>query len=213
MSDPVDFCEERETFLEPKYDITRIFDYLQAQVPSLTTDMASITVWAAVEDFYIRSTYRREHVYWKLNPGETVLKFDPYDRDWRVCKFMGFRGLWNVKFIPPGEVRDLTCPCPDNERTGEALLALKPNSINTKLPYDVMTTYWEAICAGAMSKLYMQPGKPYSNPQGAALHARMFRAGIAAARADAQAHHLREAASWSFPYFATGGRADGRQGL
>jgi hypothetical protein len=206
MSDPCD----RDQFYQAKYDVTRLFDYVQALVPGLTSDMAALTIWQAIEDFYIRSAYRREHVYWCLNPGETTLNFDPYDSAWRVCWFMGFRGLGNPKFIPPGKVVDLTCPVPDSVRNGEAVLALKPDSFETELPYDVMTTYWEAIASGALYRLHLQPGKPYSDLNAAQIHAKMNRSGIASARANAQAQHLGEAAPWSYPYFATGGGANGR---
>lgn len=209
MSD--DLCVRGE-FYQPPTDITRLFDYVQSLVPGVTTDIASQTIWSAIEDFYMRSTYRREHVYWCLNPGETVLNFDPYDNKWRVCRFMGFTGLLSPKFVPPGRVIDLACPTPDNERNGDALLALKPDSFATELPYDVMTTYWETIAAGALYRLFTQPGKPYSDLPSAQIQARLNRAGIASARADIQSHHLRDGASWSFPYFATGG-ASGRQGL
>jgi len=212
VSDPCD-TPRAGAFYQSAYDVTRIFDYVQAVMPGVTTDMVSLVIWQAIEDFYIRSTYKREHVYWCLASGETTLDFDPYNSYWRVCRFMGFCGLSNPKFMPPGRVVDLTCPVPDSERRGEAILALKPHSYDTELPYDVMTTYWEAIASGALYRLFMQPGKPYADLNSAGMHAKMNRSGIASARAAAQAQHLREAAPWSFPYFATGGRASGRQGL
>jgi len=209
-----DACDTGPEFFRTKNDITRLFDNLQALMPGLTNDMASLAIWNAIEDFYMKSAYERQLVYWVLNPGETQLHFDPYDKagDWRVCRFMGFTGLNKPKFVPPGLVIDLTSP-PDTTRNGEAYLALKPNSIDTALPYDVMTTYWETLLNGALHRLYMQPGKPYSDLNASQAHGRLYRSGIASARADAQARHVREGSSWSFPYFATGGHTSGRQGL
>jgi hypothetical protein len=194
------------SFFRTAYDVTRLFDNCQAQVPGVTTDMVSLAIWAAIEDFYIRSAYRREHVYWQLNPGECRLDFDAYDDNWRVCWFLAFNGLSNPKFVPPGQVIDLTCPTPDSVRNGEALLALKPDNIDVELPYDVWTTYWETLFNGAMHRLYMQPGKPYSDIQAALTFGKMYRSGIATARADAQARHLGEGSNWRFPYYANGGR-------
>jgi hypothetical protein len=191
-------------------DVTRLFDNCQAQVPGVTTDMVSLAIWATIEDFYIRSAYRREHVYWRLDPGQSTLCFDPYDNNWRVCRFMAFTGLSRPKFVPPGMVVDLTCPPPDSARNGEALLSLKPNTIDTELSYDVWTAYWETLFNGAMYRLYMQPGKPYSDMQAAMMFGRMYRSGLASARADAQASHLAEGSNWRFPYFANGGHASGR---
>jgi hypothetical protein len=211
MSDSCD--QPPEGYFQTSNDVTRLFDNLQAIIPGLTTDVASLVIWNTIEDFYIKSTYRREHVYWTLPPGETVLQFDPYDTQWRVCRFMGFSGLSNIKFVPPGRVIDLTYPAPDSERRGEALLALKPKDIQTQLPYDVLTTYWETLMSGACHRLYLQPGKPYSDLNAAQAFGRLYRSGIASARGDVQAGHLRDGSSWRFPYFAAGGRAHGRQGL
>ena len=61
-------------------------------------------------------------------------------------------------------------------------------------------------------RLYMQPGKPYSDLGAARLHAMIYRVGIAAARADIQAGHVREGSSWFYPYFARGS-ANGQQRL
>ena len=209
MSDP---CGQGGLF-QTANDVTRLLDNLQMQVPGLTSDMAALVAWNTIEDFYIRSTYRREHVYWQLNPGEVQLQFDPYDQNWRVCRFMDFCGLQKPKFIPPGTVLDLTSPTPDVVRNGEILLALRPKDINVELPADVWTTYWETLLAGAMYRLFYQPGKPYSDMNAGQLCGRAYRSGIASARADIQARHLRDSQAWSYPYFATGGRADGRQGL
>lgn len=193
-------------------DITRILDKVQSTMPGLTTDMASMVTWTTIEDFYIKSTYRREHVYWELCPGETILDFDPYDADWRVCRFLELSGLFTWKIIPPGRVIDLTSPTPTGVRNGEALLALKPDNINVDLPYDVMTTYWEGIMSGVLYRLFMQPAKPYSDLNAAQIHGRLYRSCIASARGDAQAWHVRDGSSWQYPYFATGGHPGGRYG-
>jgi hypothetical protein len=203
-------CIRPDTYFQTATDITRLFDNLQALIPGVTTDVVSLVIWNTIEDFYQRSTYRREHVYWQLNPLEYTLQFDPYDKDWRVCRFLGFRGLSNVKFVPPGQVFDLTCPCPETLREGEALLALKPNNLNTLLPYDVWTNHFETLLNGAMERLFYQPGKPWSDVKAMALCAAQYRRGVASARAEAQAGHVREGSSWQFPYFAMGGHASGR---
>ena len=193
--------------------LDRLLDNVGGVVPGLTTDVLTMVCWNTIEDFYMKSTYRREHVYWHLHPGETVLRFDPYNQDWRVCRFMAFSGLSKVKFTPPGTVTDLTYPTPDNDRSGEALLALRPKNLGVALPDDVWTTYFDPLVSGVLYRLYIQPGKPYSDLNAATAYGRLYRSGIASARADAQAQHLREGQSWAFPYFAVGGHADGRQGL
>lgn len=190
-----------------------IYDAVQIQLPGLTTDVAAMAIWSSVETFYIKSTYRRELVSWVLNPGDNVLQFDPFDINWRVNRILDFRGLANFVIMPPGKVTDTSPSPPDSTRQGLALLVLKPGSLATELPYDVMSTYWETLVSGALHRLCLQPGKPYSDLNAAQIHGRLYRSGIASARADVQAGYVRDGSSWSYPYFATGGRANGRQGL
>jgi hypothetical protein len=201
MSDP---CDEQPEFLSVASDIDRLLDNIQGVMPGLTTDMTTLVAWNTIEDFYQRSTLRREHVYWRLPPGVVTLDFDPYDSNWRVCRFIAFIGLSSAKFTPPGRVRDLAYPVPEDERDGQAILALKPSSIRTELPYDIWTQWFETLLAGALYRLYLQPGKPYSDPQAARLYAAIYRAGVASARAQAQAHNLTGGSSWRYPYFAQG---------
>jgi hypothetical protein len=196
-------------YLSPDPGPSRLLDNLQAIVPGLVVDMANMVCWNTIEDFFVRSTYRREHIFWRLDPGVMTINFDPYDQNWRVCRFLDLVGH-NLKIEPPGRIRDLTSPAPDVTRDGEVTLALKPRSINTPLPFEVWTTYWETLLNGALYRLYMQPGKPYSDLGAAQLTGRMYRSGIASARSDAQAGHLRDGVAWGFPYFANGGHSDGR---
>jgi hypothetical protein len=199
-------------YLSPEPGVDRLFDNVGAVIPGLTTEVLSMVIWNTIEDFYMMSTYRREHIYWRMDPGVLTISFDPYDQDWRVSRFLGFSGLDRVKFEPPGRIRDLTSPPPTTARSGEILLSLKPRSINTTLPYDVWTTYFDVLYNGALARLYMQPAKPYSDMKTGAVYTSMYRRGVASARADAQAAHVREGSSWSYPYFAAGGYPSGRGG-
>jgi hypothetical protein len=184
-------------------DISRLLDNIQTLVQGATTDMVSMQVWNTIEEFYQRSTLRREHVYWKMDPGVYTLNFDPWDGHWRVCRFLQFRGLSHVKFEPPGRIRDLTYPA-NAERTGEILLALKPVSIEVSLPYDVWTEHFEALLHGSLYRLYIQPQRPWSDPQSAKLEYTLYMRGIQSARAKVQSGNLTDGVLWRFPYFATG---------
>jgi hypothetical protein len=197
-----------EVYYQPQPDITRLFDTIQSYVPTVTTDMVAMAIWGAIEEFYIKSTYRRDYVSWSMAPGIAMVDLDPQGT-WRVCRFMEFEGLSRVRFQPPGKIYDLTIPVPTTTRSGHALLALKPNDFNTVLPYDIYSTYWDTLLQGALFRLHMQPGKPYSDLQIAQGYGRLFRSGVATARAEAQAGHLRDAQAWSFPYYANGGHASG----
>jgi len=192
------------SFLTENPDLGRLYDNVMAQVPGLTTDMCVLVAWNTIEDFYQRTTYRREHVYWRMDAGVYSLNFDPWDPEWRVFRFLWYRGPDNVKFEPPGVLRDLNAMPPPATRNGEVLLALKPKSIATRLPYDVWTLWFETLQAGMMYRLFLQPKKPYSDIQLARLHGAMYVSGCAGARALRQANSITDGASWRFPLFAAG---------
>jgi hypothetical protein len=195
---------EEPDYLEDNPDIKRLYDNIQALVAGVTYDMLRMETWNTIEDFYQRTTLRREHVYWIMQPGVMTLDFDPFDSHWRVCRMMQFRGLYNARFEPPGRVRDLQTPVPDNVRKGEITLALKPKDIDVPLPYDIWSQWFDTLCAGVMYRLYLQPMKPYSSVQAARLYAAMYTSGVGRARALVQNGNLTEGVTWRFPLFATG---------
>jgi len=185
-------------------NLDALYDAVQLQIPGVTADNVQLQAWRAIEDFYIRSTYRREHVYWRMDPGVATLSFDPWDSHWRVFRFLGFQGLSRPKFEPPGRVRDLAWPIPDSTRNGEVLLGLRPTDINTPLGDDAWAMWFDTFVAGTMSRLFMQPGKPYSDAQMGKLQALEFRHGVVQARAHVQSGFITEGTAWRYPYFAGG---------
>jgi len=202
MSDPCD--DLNPGWLSDKPELSRLLDNVQVQCPGVTSDLVTLVAWNTLEDFYQRSTYRREHIYWRMDPGIISINFDPYDREWRAFKFLDFRGLSNPKFEAPALLRDLTCPCPDTTRDGEVLLALKPASIKTRFPYDIWTVWFETLLAGVVGRLYMMAGKPFSDPNMARVHLAKYSGGVARARAAMQSGNLTDGVMWRFPYFAIG---------
>lgn len=194
-------------FLTDDPDVGRLYDNVMAQVPGVTSDMIALVAWNTIEDFYQRTTYRREHVYWRMDPGIYYINFDPWPGDngeWRVFRFLWFRGPDNFKFERPGAMRDLNATPPPSTRNGEVLLALKPKSLETELPYDLWSLWFECLQAGMMYRLMLQPAKPYSNMQAARMFAAQYTSGCAAARAMVQSNNITDGASWRYPLFAPG---------
>lgn len=185
-------------------NLAGLYDQVQLQLPGVTTDNVVLQTWNAIGDFYIRSTYRREHVYWQMNPGVVTLSFDPWDSHWRVFRFLEFRGLSRPKFELPGRIRDLAWPHPDTTRNGEALIALRPSCHDAPLGDEFWYMWFDTVVAGAMSRLFMQPGKPYSDAGMGRVQAQLFAQGVAQARAHVQSGFLTEGTFWRYPYFALG---------
>ena len=187
-----------------KFGLEALYDQVQLQMPGVTTDNVVLQTWNAISDFYVGSTYRREHIYWRMNPGVNTLSFDPWDSHWRVFRFLGFRGLSRVKFEPPGRIRDLSWPIPDTTRNGETYVALRPECHTTQLGDDFWAMWSNTIEAGVLGRLYLQPGKPYTDAAMGRVQYQLFSKGVAQARAHAQAMFVTDGVPWRYPYFAYG---------
>lgn len=196
----------------PTHGLESLYDQIQLQLPGLTTDNAVLQAWAAIDEFYVSSTYRREFVYWQMDRGVSVLNFDPYDSHWRVFRFLGFRGLSRPKFEPPGRLRDLQYPVADTVRNGEVLLALRPINVNTPLGDDFWAMWFDTVLAGALGRLYLQPGKPYSDAGVGRVQRQLFTQGVAQARAHVQSLFVTDGIPWRYPYFAYGRSKNGGWG-
>jgi len=188
------------------------YDQIQLQMPGVTFDNVKLQVWNSVSEFFMRSTYRREHVYWRMDPGVNTLSFDPWDSHWRAFRFLEFRGLSRPKFEPPGRIRDLSWPIPDTTRNGEVLIALRPSCHDAPLDDNFWFMWTDTIVAGAMSRLFLQPGKPFSDAGMGRVQAGLFGSGVAQARAHVQSMFITEGTPWRYPYFALGRSKNGGWG-
>lgn len=193
------------TFLGADPGVERLYDNVQAVVPGIGLAATKLAAWNTIENFYIQSTARREHLYWKMAAGVLTIDFNPYDADWLVAWILDYTGLTNGKVEMPSVLRDLTSPTPTVERNGEVWVALKPVSFDANFEPALWSQWFETILAGTLFRLYSQPAKPYSSPPLATFHGKEYRKGVAVARGTAQ-RGFTNAPSWRFPYYAGGMR-------
>lgn len=78
-------------------------------------------------------------------------------------------------------------------------VALKPSRTAATVEDVLFEDHAETIGAGALSKLMMQAGKPYANPQVSAIHLKVFESGINAAKQAASRGHVRSALRVKIP--------------
>lgn len=177
--------------------LERIYDAVEAILPGVLHPVVQMTLWDAIEDFCARSTLWRATVGWDLPAGDSTLNLSPLDADTRVRWVLDVRGLVRWRVEPPARLVDLMNGAQD--RTGTALVACAPRKLGGALPSFLLDDWSEALRDGALSRLYMQPAKPYTNMQLAQFHGRRFKAGITQAKVSAL--HA-GAPLWRFPYFA-----------
>ena len=205
MSGTITPQSDQQTALGAAPDVERLYDNVQAVLPSVTLPLIRMAAWNAIEEFALRSTYFRDIVSWNMAPGVRDVDFNPYSADMVVCWVLHAHGLTNFHISPPARLVDMMEPT--GARSGWALVALKPVSFDTDLPQEMWSNWFETLFDGTMFRLYGQPVKPWSNPQSALYHGTRFRQGIARARDIAERGHTdQQSPRRNFPYFARGRR-------
>jgi hypothetical protein len=204
----------------PSPDIQRLYDNVQAVVPAVSLPVITLQTWNAIEEFYLRSTLRREEVLWTMGSGVDEVDFNPFDADWLVAWILDVGPAYGVssaanttsvsgrdlRIDPPSLLRDIHNPVPTTQRQGSALLALKPVSLDIEFPPMLWMQWFDVILDGVLFRLYGMPSKPYSSTQLATYHGTRFRGGIRRARDYAQRQYTDGGGRWCFPYFSRGHR-------
>lgn len=197
------------SYLGSNPGLDRLLDNVQAEVPAVSLAIIQMCAWNTIEDFYMKSGWRRELVYWTMAPGVTEIDFNPFDENYLVSWVLDVSGLHRFHVTPPGLLKDLQ---PATAlRTGEALLSLKPVSyaaITTAgVGPELWSTWLEVIKSGVLTRLYGMPAKPYSSPQLAMFHGKSYSVGVARARGIADNNfNGAQGGRWAFPSFANGRR-------
>jgi hypothetical protein len=149
-----------------------------------------------------------------MGPGANTVDFNPFDEDWLVAWILDLGPAYGVpnlpastsvsgydlRVYPPAVLRDIHNPVSTQTRTGGALLALKPVSLDIEFPSELWMHWFDVILDGVLARLYGMPSKPFSNPQLGTYHSTRYRGGIRRARATVSGGR------WCFPYFSRGHR-------
>jgi hypothetical protein len=211
MSESVTPSDDGQTFLGANPDVERLYDNIQATLPSITLPLLKLAAWNAIEEFAIRSTYFRDEVSWQMGPGVNQVDFNPYSAEFTVCWVLAQSGLFQWRVAPPAQLKDLVTPVSTLARQGKAILALKPLSFEVELPPEMWSNWFETILDGTLFRLYGQPGKPWSAPSLATYHGTRFRQGMMRARdISNRAFSNQQGPQVRFPYFARGRSGSGQ---
>lgn len=94
--------------------------------------------------------------------------------------------------MEPGQLRLFRIPMADAQQGLKLRLSVTPSETATGLPDDIALRFRDAMHVGAKARLMLYPGKPWSNPELAAVYAQAFtglieRANVNAARAHVNA--------------------------
>lgn len=198
---------DNDGYLGDDPNLTRLLDNVQSVVPGAILSQVNLAAWNAIEEFYLRSTVRRELLQWQMQPGVQQIDFNPYDAEWLVSWVLAVTGLASYRIEAPGTLIDRNFPY--ERRYGSVLLALKPVSFKSLPASELWVQWFETILAGTLFKLFEQPAKPWSSLPLAQIHGKRFRLGIMRARGIAQQNFTSNGSSWVFP--RSQGFANGRR--
>lgn len=166
--------------LELPGTINRLTDALQIRLPGVLYDMARAVLWDTVEDFCARSTWYAVGVTWSSLDvsGTTIVVPDPAGA--KIHRILEIYGVSAYTIIPPNTIISFDA----SDVTGSALTALRPDSLdNTPVP--LLETWFEALLAGALSRLYADASKPYANKDLAAAYAGLYEQSVMQAASQA----------------------------
>lgn len=197
-------------FVSATGGLSRILDGIEGALPGVPDTMVQLCVWDALEEFCVRSTYWRMTVAWSLAPGVSRVDLNPIDdialvsTVLRVCPRGTNAPRWRL--APQATLVD-TGDDYSTVRSGTARVVCKPRRLDDLVvPTFLLNDWSEALRNGALSRLFAQHLKPWSNPSMAEYHGKRFRDQIRLARDEQRFRNDRTAAF--FPYFA-GGRLRG----
>ncbi len=93
-------------------------------------------------------------------------------------------------------------PTPTKADTAVVAVAVMPVAQAGTLPTYMTEMFFDALLAGAKSRLLAMPGRPYTSAPAAQLQQRIFKQQCQLARAEVLSKYTQGLQDWAFPYFA-----------
>lgn len=173
--------------------LEQFYPQLNVLMTGVPKPMMRQALIAALTDFCAQSTYWRE----LLAELSSIQAQRIYDLDTPTdTRFAGYLTC----LMAGEEIGGFSMPSPntvqfdaDQQRPVQLIGAVKPTPNVQRVPESIFASYCEAICHGAVARLLVMPGKPWSDASKVAYHQGEFREGISRAQRDVQQGYLTNA--------------------
>lgn len=207
-------------------DISAWTNELRVKVAGLTLDVAELEIKAAIREFYNKSGLWVETL---EGLGTTAAVntldlsaaavLDGHDATVLYVGYIKYDSLYlkaqhqldstlvgstptQFYMNQAGVARLIPTPAATVANIIKAEVILAPAFTTDVAPDDAGNVWFDEILDGILGKIYLHPGKLYTNPASAQYHLRRFRQGIATARDTARRRYTRTENSWVFPAWA-----------
>lgn len=190
--------------------LERLMDNARVHLPGAIDDALKLELFNTLNEFFSASRSWMDEIRVRARPDKTVYILAT-DEAGTPCSLVSLVNASNspvAATMPmPGELRLRYAPSQEETYTATvALTTVDPEDHDgyPQMPEWTLTQYYDGVLAGLLSKMFLQPAKPYSNERLSVLYGRKFRAAIATAAGEARRQHLYGGQRWRFPVFAGG---------
>lgn len=188
--------------------LTRLMENVRIHLPGALDDAIRLELFNTADEFFKYTRSWQEDIVFETGAGETSYEIDP-DEDGTIISLLAIenasetpvRGTMAVPGIvildtEPSQVEELTATV--------ALTVVDPVRTDDypRLPDWFLTKYYDAVLDGLLSRMMLQPAKPYTNERLALLRGRTWRAKLASAKAEALHKNRQGGQTWRFPSYA-----------
>lgn len=186
--------------------MTRLMANARMRLPGVLDDPLKYELFNTLDEFFQFSDIWVEEIDFDTVVGEVTYEIEPESAGGTINRLMS---LFNVNLVPVGvtmgEIGTLILT--ETPTTVDTLTATVSLSVQDptrtdgypQCPEWILQKYNLRLLDGVLSRVMTQPAKPYTNPQLAAYHARVFNTAKSAARVEARTANLNGGQAWRFP--------------
>lgn len=194
-------------------DMNRLMDHARIRLPGALDAAIQMELFAVMNEFFQSSNIWYEDIQFPVQPtadsyldNPDAYTYDVIPTQGSITRLMGVvdsKGLPIKAYMPTlGQV--VLNFSPNTADTYTARVALTVSDPVTRDGYPefpdwIMDKYGNDILDGVLARMMAQIAKPYSSPQMAQYHMRLFKQSVAQAKVEASHQNVYRGQNWRFP--------------
>lgn len=194
-------------------DMNRLMDHARIRLPGALDAAIQMELFAVMNEFFQTSNIWYEDIKFAVTPtsdsyidNPEAYTYDVIPEQGTITRLMGIidsQGRPQQGYMPTlGQV--ILSFSPNTADTYSARVALTVSDPVTRDGYPefpdwIMDKYGNDILEGVLSRMMSQIAKPYSSPQMAQYHGKLFKQAVSQAKVEASHQNVYRGQSWRFP--------------